>query len=491
MPGEANELIVIPKKEIDEKDELVASLEAKAQKMKSEFARYKERVKDSEEAIRRTATGELARQLLSVADTLERAIEDGGGDEADYGCEVVEQMLEGTRSNIGMTYSQLLDASGMVPVAPSSGDRYDHELHTAIETTQDPLLPDKTIVSLVRKGYTLDGELIRPAEVIIARGGGEPDEHGGEAVKTEAKPETILSKFMRRLGSGTFKRQLEEADAREQKLNEREDQLIQKEETLRKSVKELDEREREFEKRLEEWTKRKGEAEPAVIELEARKEALVAELEESKGELSAIRANSTELNATKEKTVVESLALSKYNEELLEGREKLLNEVSELEGRKESLAADIYEMEARRVSREGELTRVEEKITTSGEELFRVEAEVQTIKESLNSELTELNEMKQRKESLALDVEESERQLRSIQENSDELDLKKEKILLESLALSKYNEELLEERDKLLNEIGEIKRENEPAKDEDEVDEKHVEEADTRKTPVMNVGWAW
>ena len=72
-----SEIVVVSKKELDEKEELIASLKAKAEKMKSDFSRYKERSQDEEKEIRRKASSELVKQLLSVADTLECAMYSG------------------------------------------------------------------------------------------------------------------------------------------------------------------------------------------------------------------------------------------------------------------------------------------------------------------------------------------------------------------------------------------------------------------------------
>ncbi len=49
MPVEVDEIVVVPKKELAKKEELIKALEAKTQKMKSDFSRYKERVEDKEE----------------------------------------------------------------------------------------------------------------------------------------------------------------------------------------------------------------------------------------------------------------------------------------------------------------------------------------------------------------------------------------------------------------------------------------------------------
>ncbi|PXF62107.1 MAG: nucleotide exchange factor GrpE [Candidatus Methanogaster sp.] len=455
-----NEIIVVSKKEMDEKDELIASLKIKAEKMKSDFARYKERTQNEEEAIRRKTSGELARQLLIVADTLERAVYNYEGDAGGVGgCEVVDRMVEGSRSSMEMTYNQLLDASGIAPIAPSAGERFNDELHTAIEITQDPLLPDKTIMSLIRKGYMLNNELIRPAEVIISRGGGEPvevgrDRENDETERTrESKPGTVISRFMRRFVKKSLEAELKEIGDKEQKLEVRARELVRNEEILRNSVKELDLRENEFKKREEEWTKREEEAESGVLELEQRNEVLKAEIKESKKQLSAITNTLNEQMVNKDKIVVESIALGRYNEELSEEREKLLNEINEMEGKREALNYELADMGERRAWNIEEESKMGQKIAEIDEKLSMSERELQKSKELVNVESEEVRGLVQRKESLAAEIEETERVLEIAHENLNELDGRKDKLVIESIALRRYNEALLEEQGKLLNEI--------------------------------------
>jgi molecular chaperone GrpE len=455
-----NEIIVVSKKQMDEKDELIASLKGKAEKMKSDFARYKERTQNEGEAIRRKTSGELARQLLIVADTLERAVysyEGGAGGVG--GCEVVDRMVEGTRSSMEMTYNQLLDASGIIPIAPSAGGRFDDELHTAIEATQDPLLPDKTILSLIRKGYMLNNELIRPAEVIISRGGGEPVEEGRDGEKDggqrtrEAKPGTVMSRFMRRFVKKSLEAELMEIAEREQKLEERTRELVRNEEILRTSVKELDLRENEFKKREEEWAKRKEDAESGVLELEQGKEVLEVEIKESKKQLSVITDTLNEQMVNKDKIVVESIALGRYNKELSGDGEKLLNEINEMEGKREALNYELVDMDERKAWNIEDQSKMEIKIAEIDEKLSMSERELQKSEELVKIKSEEVRGIAQRKESLAAEIEELDGVIEVAYENLKELDGTKDKLVIESIALRQYNEALLEERGELLNEI--------------------------------------
>ncbi|RCV63433.1 Molecular chaperone GrpE (heat shock protein) [Methanophagales archaeon] len=324
---EENELVVVPKGELVEKNDLIKSAEEKCQKLKSDFTRYKKRVEDREEAVSGKVHGELARRLLNVADSLDRAM-DGYKTNPNSGFELVEKMLDGTRNNLEMTYNQLLSSLGVTPIAPSPGDRLNDELHTAIEATSNTFLPDKTILSLVRKGYTLNGELIRPAEVVISR--------GGETGEEEAESKGIVSKILSGFESRVFRRRFEELDIRERELKKNE-------EMLQRSAKEFDAREEELKKMVEEGAKRREAEELRVHELEQNKAVLNVELKESKRQLHTIQESLTELEAKKDKTVIEDIALTRYYKELLEEKENLLKEIEELKRTKESLNTERQE----------------------------------------------------------------------------------------------------------------------------------------------------
>jgi chromosome segregation ATPase len=305
----------------------------------------------------------------------------------------------------------------------------------------------------------LNNELIRPAEVIISRGGGEPVEEARDGEKDkgnrtrEAKPGTMMSRFMRRFVKRSLEAELKEIAEREQKLEERACELVRNEEILRTSVKELDLQENEFKKREEEWTKRKEEAESGVLELEQRKEVLESEIRESKRQLSAITDTLNEQRVNKDKIVVESIALGRYNVELSEEREKLLNEINEMEGKREALNYELADMEEKKAGNIEEQSKMEQKIAELDEKLSMSERELQKSKELVNAESEVIRGFVQRKESLEAEIEETGRELEIAHENLDEMYGRKDKLVIESIALRRYNEALLEERGELLNEI--------------------------------------
>jgi molecular chaperone GrpE (heat shock protein) len=416
-----DEIVVMPKKEWEESAEQIKSLEEKCKKMKSEFTRYKQRVEEEEEEAREKVREDLVHQLLTVADSLDRAVgigtdKDGtnrGGGEG-Y-CEVVEKIVEGTRNNLGMTYNQLLDALEVSPIVPSAGDRFNDELHSAIETVPNGLLPDKTVISVVRKGYKMNGELIRPAEVVISRRA----ETEAEAEVEKAKPYGgFLAPFFKFIAARLLQPKVKE-------LEERERELSKNEEMLKRSADELDAREEELKRKMEEEVKRREAEESRVKELEWRKGDLSNRVEELKQQLAFIYADLREKEAKKDRIAVEAIALNRFNEEISRENE-------ELERSKELMIAELQK-------REG-------------------------LKETIQ-------ELQPRKEELREEIEGLKMQLSGIYAKVKEMEREKDLLGSDNLELKRNNEELLEEKEeferkkRLLNaeieEMEKIKRESE------------------------------
>lgn len=101
----------------------------------------------------------LLERFLPVLDNLERALEsDAGGEALRNG---IEQTLRG--------FKAVLDAEGVNPIE-IAGKRFDPQIAEAIGTAEPAGgVSDETVVEVSQKGYTIDGELLRPAKVIVAK----------------------------------------------------------------------------------------------------------------------------------------------------------------------------------------------------------------------------------------------------------------------------------------------------------------------------------
>ncbi len=53
----------------------------------------------------------------------------------------------------------------------TAGDRFDPKLHEAISVRGSDEVPDRTVLDVARSGYRHGGRVLRPAQVVVSRGG--------------------------------------------------------------------------------------------------------------------------------------------------------------------------------------------------------------------------------------------------------------------------------------------------------------------------------
>jgi molecular chaperone GrpE len=149
--------------------ELVAGLEKErdeylelARRTKADFENYRKRV--DREAARAEARGraELARQLLSVLDNLERALaatqpvnREAAPSHIAEGVRLVYEELAGILGNAG------------VEAYEPAGEPFDPEWHEAMMTRPASGEEAGKVLEVLQKGYRLNGEVLRPARVVV------------------------------------------------------------------------------------------------------------------------------------------------------------------------------------------------------------------------------------------------------------------------------------------------------------------------------------
>lgn len=113
---------------------------------------------------RRSAIGEFAKEMLTVADNLHRAIE-----AATAGSEktaVEGSLVEGVRAT-ERTLTKALEKFGVQRIR-ALGVAFDPQLHEAVQQSVDDEHPPGTIVQVVEDGYVLGDRLLRPTRAIVA-----------------------------------------------------------------------------------------------------------------------------------------------------------------------------------------------------------------------------------------------------------------------------------------------------------------------------------
>jgi molecular chaperone GrpE len=111
------------------------------------------------EAANRYGLEKFAAELLPVKDSLELAVQNAARADAaslKAGQEATLQLL-----------AKALERLGVTAIDPQ-GESFDPERHEAMMTQESREAPN-TVLQVVQPGYELNGRLIRPARVIVAR----------------------------------------------------------------------------------------------------------------------------------------------------------------------------------------------------------------------------------------------------------------------------------------------------------------------------------
>ena len=139
--------------------------ESQYNKLKVEFKNYIETSRRNEELKKKELQSDAAKKLLVFADSLSRMSVSVNKNS----CDTVRNTGENFQQNIDVMYQQLLSVSGLVPVNPGPGDKFDDTLHMAVGLEYGSRYPENTVFRVIRKGYLRENILIRPAEVIISK----------------------------------------------------------------------------------------------------------------------------------------------------------------------------------------------------------------------------------------------------------------------------------------------------------------------------------
>lgn len=143
----------------DTKDRLLRAL-AETENARRRFQRERE-------DTQKYAISGFAKDLLSAADNLRRALD------AISESEVTDPRTKSLIDGVAATERELLAAferHGLRRIDPEGG-AFDHNFHQAIFEAERPDMPAGTVVEVLQPGYVLHDRLLRPAMVGVAKGG--------------------------------------------------------------------------------------------------------------------------------------------------------------------------------------------------------------------------------------------------------------------------------------------------------------------------------
>lgn len=157
-----------------ELDELEA-LKAENKKLKEDFLRAyadaentKRRCTQEIEKNNKYAVSSFAKNLLSVADNLDRALKSIPEDKKND-CEHLKSLLAG----VEMTQHELdkvFEKFGIKKM-DIEGKHFDPNFHQVIQEVEDKDKPSGTIVAELQTGYMINDRILREAMVVVTKGG--------------------------------------------------------------------------------------------------------------------------------------------------------------------------------------------------------------------------------------------------------------------------------------------------------------------------------
>lgn len=131
----------------------------------AEVQNMRRRCEADVEKAHKFALEKFAAALLPVIDNLERAL----AAVPDASSEQVRGLSEG----VELTLKSFLETLGKFNVIQLNplGEPFDPQMHQAITMVNNPNVVPNTVIDVMQKGYSLHGRVIRPAMVVVAKGG--------------------------------------------------------------------------------------------------------------------------------------------------------------------------------------------------------------------------------------------------------------------------------------------------------------------------------
>ena len=129
---------------------------------KAEVENMRRRTEGEIDKARKYALNKFAEELLPVIDNLERAIQ-----AADTDNEATKPLLEGVELT-HKTFVDTVSKFGLKEINPE-GETFNPEMHQAMSIQESPDHESNTVMFVMQKGYELNGRVIRPAMVMVAK----------------------------------------------------------------------------------------------------------------------------------------------------------------------------------------------------------------------------------------------------------------------------------------------------------------------------------
>ncbi len=151
---------------VQELENKVNELEAQLKRAVADYHNLEKRVSEGRSELTSFMGAELVRRLLPVVDHLEQALSGVSEQEKESG------WVKGVELAV-KEFESVLQSEGLEEIV--AGGQFDPSLHEAVDIREPSSAEasegkiENSILEVVRKGYNLNGKVLRPAQVIVGR----------------------------------------------------------------------------------------------------------------------------------------------------------------------------------------------------------------------------------------------------------------------------------------------------------------------------------
>jgi len=159
-------------------------LKDRALRLAAEMENLRRRTQRDVADAKTYAVAAFARDMLSVSDNLQRALEaipQEAKDSDDAGFKALIVGVQMTERDMLST----LERHGVRKLTPE-GEKFDPNFHQAMFEVPNPDVPNNTVVQVVQAGFAIGERVLRPAMVGVAKGG--PKQAANANGETTAEP---------------------------------------------------------------------------------------------------------------------------------------------------------------------------------------------------------------------------------------------------------------------------------------------------------------
>jgi molecular chaperone GrpE len=165
----------------------VADLTDRLLRAHAEMENFRKRTERDREETAKYAITRFARDVLAVGDNLQRATASVPAEASDEHASL-KALLDGV-SMTEREFLNVLERHGIRRIEPQ-GEPFNPHQHQAMMEVQNPDVAAGTVMQVFQPGYLIEDRVLRPAMVVVAKGGAKPGRpsDAGSGGSAQSKP---------------------------------------------------------------------------------------------------------------------------------------------------------------------------------------------------------------------------------------------------------------------------------------------------------------